>query len=366
MTQFVEQPQPNAVHEAQASQGLRLRILLSPYNLAHNTYIEIQKALFRDLGYDVQPLSVKNLMSGAFFHLFRSKTIVVFHWLELRAFRRKGAQVMLSPSGCALFAFYCLLMCLGRAKVVYFVHDHAVHDSAGRMRHVSMKLIGLIRRLSDFRVVHAPNFEDQYDAQFLPHPIYWDVPGHRMAARGSENAKPVFTLLGEVRPYKKIDAVLDVWPAQSRLLIAGKGSEEYVGKLRAIVARRMLADAVQIEARFLSDEEFEARISATDVMILPHAAESMLVSGAFFQAIGRVPVVISRATPFMTWAATKFDNVLLFDDIAQLPALVEKVEREWPTRAKTGGPDGARDAFGWAACRRQYQRFFERVAGVDD
>ncbi len=373
MNQTIEEPRidaasgvANEVAQHAATSKPHGRVLMSPYTNTTNPYIDIQKRLLTHIGYDVQPLSAKSLFHGGFAQLFRSKTVLVFHWLELRPFTRKEGRTVLSLTGCFVFAFYCLVICTGRAKVVYFVHDHAVHDTVGFMRRLSMRFMAFLRGLSDVRVVHAPTYEGKYNAHYLPHPLYWDVPGYAATPRvplddALKSAQPVFAMLGTIRPYKDIAAVLDVWPQECKLEIAGNGSAEYVKTLRDVIDRRSLQDAVQIDARFLSDQEFEARISKTDVLILPHAADSMLVSGAFFEAIGRVPVLISRATPFMVWAAKKFDNVLLFDRVDQLPELVAYVVRTWRGALPHEKRSLATDEFGWNACCRRYQRFFDDV-----
>ncbi|HEY3596955.1 MAG TPA: glycosyltransferase [Paraburkholderia sp.] len=373
MNHTIEEPRIDAANghtNAAASKAAcakpRVRVLMSPYTNTTNPYIEIQKRLLTHIGYDVQPLSANSLLHGGFTHLFRAKTVLVFHWLELRPFRRKEGRTLLSLTGCLVFAFYCLVICTGRAKVVYFVHDHAVHDTVGFMRRLSMKFMACLRGLSDVRVVHAPTFERTYDAHYLPHPLYWDVPDYAATQRApqdnaSTDAQPLFAMLGTIRPYKDIAAVLDVWPQECRLDIAGNGSVEYVKTLYEVTGRRSLNEVVNIDARFLSDEEFEQRISKTDVLILPHVADSMLVSGAFFEAIGRVPMLIARATPFMVWAAKKFDNVLLFDRVDQLPELVRYAARTWRRASQQEKRALATDEFGWSACSRRYQRFFDDV-----
>ncbi|CAB3758874.1 glycosyltransferase [Paraburkholderia humisilvae] len=365
--------------------GAARRVLFSPFTNTTNPYIDIVKRVLTQVGYEVEPLSARGLLGGGFVHLFSRNTVLVFHWLELRPFRRKGTRTLLSPVGCLVFAFYCFVICVGRAKVVYFVHDHAVHDTVGVMRRLSMKLMAFVRGLADARVVHAPTFEGKYRARYLPHPLYWDVPGYEATPRARRDAgvdgaeavagvpdvqgvedtkddtQPLFAMLGTIRPYKDLAAVLDVWPQECRLEIAGNGSADYVKTLHDVMDRRALNDTVTIDARFLSDQEFEQRISGTDVLVLPHVADSMLVSGAFFEAIGRVPMLISRATPFMVWAAKKFDNVLLFDRIDQLPELVRYAQRNWHGAARQDKRELAMDEFGWLACCRQYQQFFDAV-----
>jgi beta-1,4-mannosyltransferase len=341
----------------------RTQIMMCPFTNNTNRYIEIQKNLFRAIGYDVVPLSMKGLLQGGFIQLFNPNNILVFHWLELRPFKRKNGRTHLTIPGCLIFAFYCSLMSIGRAKVVYFQHDHAVHDTTGFIRRLSIRLIRFVRGLADFRVVHAPDCQARYDAEYLPHPLYWDVPGQASNTSKNDTGTPLFSLLGAIRPYKQISAVLDVWPAECNLYIAGLGSESYIATLNGIISQRSLRDAVRLDAKFLSDAEFAQGIANSDVLILPHAADSMLVSGAFFEAIGRVPLVISRSTPFMIWAANKFDNVLLFDSIDELPEIVRSVQQSWPDIARKLGNGLATDEFGWASCCRRYAQFFETVVG---
>ncbi|TDV17100.1 glycosyltransferase family 1 protein [Paraburkholderia caballeronis] len=366
---------PAVVRRAAGAKPARApRVLMSPFTNTTNPYIDLQKQLLEDLGYDVLPLSVRSLFrDGRIVDVFRRSTVLVFHWIELRAFTKGGRTVLLSPKGLAVLAFYCALMALGRAKVVYFVHDHAVHNARRNVRRVSVALMSLVRRLADFRVVHAPDFDARYDARYLPHPLYWDAPGSPAATRRPTDAaeaetagdRPRFAMLGTIQPYKEIAGVLEVWPHAHRLDVAGHGNASYVETLRRIMRERALDDAVTLDARFLSDDEFERKLCAADVLILPHSADSMLVSGAFFEAIGRVPVVIARAIPFMTWAARRFDNVLLFERVDELPALIDGVMKRWPDLAReTAGRQRALDEFGWQACRVRYRQFFGEVVGV--
>jgi len=352
-----------AGEHAKARVKQRVRILQSPFTNTTNPYIEMVKRIFAQSGYDVAPMSAHNLLHGGFAHLFSARTVLVFHWLELRPFKRKGGRTLISPLGCLIFLFYCFAIVIGRAKVVYFVHDHAVHDTVGFMRKLSMGLMAMIRRMADARIVHAPTFERTYRAHYLPHPLYWDMPGYEATPRAPLQPQqvPQFAMLGTIRPYKDLAAVLEVWPQQCQLEIAGNGSAEYVQTLHDVIARRALHDTVRIDARFLSDAEFEQRISQTDVLVLPHVADSMLVSGAFFEAIGRVPMLIARATPFMVWAAKKFDNVLLFDRLEQLPELVRYAASTWQSAAQHDKRELATAEFGWHTCCREYQRFFDAL-----
>lgn len=356
---------PAAAREARRTHQRAPRVLLSPFTNTTNPYIDLQKQLLRDIGYDVRPLSLRYLLRGGFVDLFRRSTVLMLHWIELRAFVDRGRGVVPRLRGLPVVLLYCALMVLGRARVVCFVHDHAVHNARGAVRVLSVALMSLVRWLANVRVVHDPHYAGHFRARYLPHPLYWDVPGRAVqAARGGTRA-PSFAILGTVEPYKGIAEVLAAWPAGHTLLIAGRGQAAYVDALHAILRERRLSPCVTLDARFLSDAEFDARISAADVLILPHVADSMLVSGAFFEAIGRVPVVIGRSIPFMRWVAEQFDNVLLFEDEETLPEVVRFVTENWPrfsaAEAVAARRQQAIDMFGWETCRQRYRQCLDAL-----
>ncbi|MCG5075495.1 glycosyltransferase [Paraburkholderia tagetis] len=364
-----EARQAHEAHQAHEVHKRAPRVLLSPFTNTTNPYIDLQKQLLRDIGYEVRPLSLRYLLRGGFVDLFRRSTVLMLHWLELRAFVDTGRGVVPRLRGVPVVLLYCALMALGRARVVCFVHDHAVHNARGAVRVLSVALMSLVRWLADVRIVHDPHYAGHFRARYLPHPLYWDVPGRAAQTTQTMHAardgmrKPSFAILGTVEPYKGIAQVLAAWPAGHTLLIAGRAQAAYVDALHAILHERDLSACVTLDARFLSDAEFDERISAADVLILPHVADSMLVSGAFFEAIGRVPVVIGRAIPFMQWVAEQFDNVLLFEHEENLPEVVRFVTENWPrfSAAQTVAArrQHAIDMFGWETCRQQYRECFD-------
>src|SRR5688572_5769266 len=123
-----ETTKPHA--SSQAPTKRRRVALVSPFTNSTNSYIELQKSLLRGLGFEVKPLSVKSLLRGAWRDLARGDSLVLFHWLETRAFVRRGAGVRLSVGGMCQFIGYVTLMRLSRARSVYFIHNHGVHDAA--------------------------------------------------------------------------------------------------------------------------------------------------------------------------------------------------------------------------------------------
>lgn len=346
---------------------------VTPYRMPTNAYIEMQKDLARAGGFEPRPFSVRHLLTqGGLLGLLRRRNIVLVQWLESRPFRPTEAGLRMSVRGSLLFAGYLALLALAPARVVYFVHDHAVHDTENRLRRLSQRLIRLMCRVADLRVVHDPSQCTRYQAQYLPHPLFWDWPnqpapvalGSRPQQCDSPPAAPLrCAMLGAIRPYKAIDTILQAWPAGQPLLVAGRGSADLVARLRAIIEERGLTDTVTLVPGHQSDAAFHGHLLATDVLILPHAIDTALVSGAFFEAIGQVPRVLARRSPFIDWISSEFDNVLAFDDAADLARLLDGLCSA-PPPAPELAAERARKAFGWLRCEQLWGRFFSESTRV--
>jgi len=329
---------------------------ISPFSNTTNRYIDMQKQLL-----------VESVLTGRAWGIFKRDNVIAFHWLETRPFVWRSSNPSLSPKGLLEFLFYVLLITIARAKVVYFVHDHAVHDTKGWKKALSVQFIKLLKALANTRVVHDPNFAGPYQASYLPHPLYWDTDQHhktlpeQAAAKTKQFPAPLFGMLGAVRPYKNIHCILEVWPKGVPLIIRGRATDEYAAQLNEIILRRQLAPLVTFQSGFMSDDDFAASLAAVDVLILAHISDSMLVSGAFFEAVGRVSNIWARESPFIQWASGQLPCVLPFKDDAELVARVAA----WQTAAE--GSDSTNAAsqqtaavrlFGWHECIRSYGIFF--------
>jgi beta-1,4-mannosyltransferase len=334
---------------------------VSPFTNTTNRYIDLQKQILSDCGFDVRPLSIKSVLTGRSRGIMLAQNLMVFHWLETRPFKWKGAHPTISLKGLLEFCFYVLLMVVARAKVVYFVHDHAVHDTTGWKKRFSKNLIDLINSMADLRVVHDPSFCDVYQALYLPHPLYWDTwsttapqapPQPKVTTR-----KFMFGMLGAVRPYKAIHRILQEWPKHASLTIQGRATAQYEADIRTIIQSRQLTNVVDFQPRFLSDDEFTSALNSIDTMILGHAEKSMLVSGAFFEAIGRVPKIYARSTPFMAWVASQLPGICLFEQDHELMTLVNR-SGDIDIASNQSVHEKVLAMFGRAACSHYYGTAF--------
>jgi beta-1,4-mannosyltransferase len=328
---------------------------ISPFTNDTNDYINRVKSVVQGAGYDVVPLSFRTLLSRGLLGLFKSENVVLVHWLESRVFSEGRGGAKIRPAGLLQFVVYSLVLALMRARFVYFLHDHAVHDLAGWRRNFSMRLIGLLRWLADVVVVHDPSFCDKYGAVYLPHPLYQEREPKTMPPR-SPNVLFRAGILGAVRPYKRIEHIIDVWPEGPELLIRGRSDPVYEQLLRERIAQRGQGVRIHLNIGFMSREDFEAEIKRLDALILPHADSSALVSGAFFEAIGAVPVVIARSSPFVEWSKKHFESVLSFSEDSELVKMVDLARDHQDSHHASLQLSAIRanDMFGEAACRQEY------------
>ena len=95
-------------------------------------------------------------------------------------------------------------------------------------------------------------------------------------------------------------------------------------------------------------------LERADVVLLPHAVGSMLVSGAFFEAVGRARAVLARRTPFTQWASERLPGIFLFENDADIPAVVQRIRDQWPTVEAADARQAVLLLFGRERCVQDY------------
>lgn len=330
---------------------------ISPIENKTNNYIELQKLILQSCNYKTKKLSLRTLLSKEIFELLDKNNLLIFHWIENRAFKHSELGPRISTTGLLSWAIYYLLCKFTRAQTVYFIHNHSVHDTAGIRKAVSRLLIDFFASSTTMRVVHDPSMCKKFKAAYIPHPLYWDENTERRPKLQQSNP-PKTSIIGAIRPYKRIESTLSNWPQGKRLEILGHGEKTYVKKLSQIIENRALGNWVTIQNKFLSNIELDEAIRSTDVLLLPHDHASMLVSGMFFEGIGRVPVIMARETPFTKWASTETASVITFTNDSELDqaiALSEHALRNIPPEEPRAF---ATREFGWSRCIEAYKSLF--------
>jgi glycosyltransferase involved in cell wall biosynthesis len=334
-------------------------VYVSPFDNPGNTYIKLQKMLWQDIGFDVRPFNLSLLLKRSGLQgIFNTNNIIALHWLESRPFLNLKPGRYLQLKGLFAFLAYCLVLSIARARTVQFVHNHHVHDAPGISRRFSARLTRWLGKIVDVRIVHDPASAILYNAIYLPHPLYREMDLLQPRPERNRQSAPLFGTLGAIRPYKGIDRLLKAWPIDETLLIAGGASSATITELNDIIAKRGLRNTITTNFKFLSQSEFNDYLDRIDVLVLPHTAESILVSGAFFEAVGRVPAILARRSSFSAWAQAKIANIYLFDDDQSLSAAIAKIRENWPFENSASTSQRVEELFGWKTCCNHYSQVF--------
>lgn len=218
-------------------------------------------------------------------------TVLHLHWLH-PVFRN------LTTSKAAAEAVDTLigkLDALGAAggRLVWTVHNVVSHEVAYEAEEVRLSR-EIIARCAVVHVmaertpeVVASTYELPRDRLLVvPHMSYagaYEDHVSRLDARHRLGILPdelVFLVLGAIRPYKGLDALLDAWqslpPGRRRLVVAGKPLDD--ASSAGFLERAAVDPTVVLDARAIPSEEMQVFLRAADVVVLPY--RDSLNSGA--------------------------------------------------------------------------------------
>lgn len=331
---------------------------LSPFQNETNEYIDIQKKTLNECGFTVMPLNIGTITSKSIIQIFNRKNILVYHWIENRAFKKRRGVSIISILGLIQWLTYATLNILTPAKKIYFIHNHAAHDTSGTAKEFSKWLINIFSSTATHRIVHDSSFCDTYKAKYIPHPLYSEeaLVNTHASKKIDSHSKLTYGILGAIRPYKRIEEILQNWPAEEKLLIRGKGEDVYTAKLFSIIQNKNLGPSIDLRSEFLKKNDFKTILSELDAIIFAHESGSMLVSGAFFEAIGLVPIIIARKSPFFEKMANKFPSIYLFSEPEEIPGLIKRIKHETTENSLHPKSEAVIEEFGQKTCSTYYKK----------
>ena len=183
-----------------------------------------------------------------------------------------------------------------RIKVIWTVHNLLEHEK----RHPFLELFftRLAVRLYDHIIVHCCSAREAVMKTYhlphwfrnkitvIPHPNYigsYENSISQAEARqrlGLAEKEIVFLYIGQIRPYKGVPYLLDVFlkfnVPRVRLVVAGKPSSN---QLQREIERKAKQDPrVLLRLEFIPAEELQVYLNAADVVVLPY--KDILTSGA--------------------------------------------------------------------------------------
>lgn len=243
---------------------------MDPIETKNNHYIQIVSDL---LAQRHEVISIEQGFKRAF-KLKRSNTAAILNWFE-----SKVSHSRVPVAGfikCVVMLLGLKLICSG---IVWVKHNHQPHDAKSKLTLLlSRWLEALMSRVCTEIITHdtVPNL----NSKVVPHPLYLRHP----LKTEQPNRDIDFLIFGQVKRYKNLTALLNVWPTTVPLYLVGKSESDTLTKeLNKVIEDRSLY--VKWDNRFIPDDELNTLLQRTKFAIFPHSEDSMIVSGAFYHAI---------------------------------------------------------------------------------
>jgi beta-1,4-mannosyltransferase len=242
--------------------------------------------------------------------------VLHLHWLA-RVLRGVEAEAEGRERVTSFLAAIDAFLATG-GRLVWTVHNVLPHETSYPALDLELRR-GVVARADIVHVLSAGTVAaaaGQYaippeKVLHVPHPAYVgvypddvsDADARRHYGIGTDDV--VFGFVGNLRPYKGLDDLLDAFEAvaaappdarRRRLLIAGMPAAD--PSIEAVLARARAHPDVVVDARRLPAEELSLPLRASDVVVLPY--RSSLNSGALLLALSFGRPVIAAASPHVT------------------------------------------------------------------
>ncbi|WP_176256909.1 hypothetical protein [Derxia lacustris] len=309
-----------------------------PFTEINNQYVNKNIEIWRRLGYAVEacPKWPWNARFGR-----RSQKIVILNWFEdwmLNNPRPQWVSVVR-----ALLSVLTYRVMAGR--LIWVRHNFKPHFlPQSTPAHAAM--LKMLAFFSDVTVTHRE--VSSIRSQVVPHPLM-SMPEN--ATNGSRDIP--FLWFGAIHKYKQLDQLLLEWPREKPLLILGRARDaELIETIERTIRDRNL-DVVWKNA-YVPDEELDESLSRTQCVILAHADNTMIVSGAYFHAVSRGANVLLAESGFSRAVASGHPGVTAYAAGQLAQALAQ-----WTVVPAAQVMQEAERRYGDAACAAAWQQVFD-------
>lgn len=298
----------------------RFRIAYIPHEDMGNAYTDRMRELMAGLG-EVGPFAGIKPLLKRWPRTLRRYDAIIINWLDNSMVDYRSGRISLRKV--AKLFFRTLLMRAFSRRMVFVRHNNYPHHTAPDSRRAAKRLLDIYETLFDVVLTHSGAATDR-KRHYCPHPLYRPVTAtaQRTALVSMGLPEEYFLTFGRIVPYKRIDALIEQYPPNKNLVVAGiVGDAAYAECLAAM--RR--ANFIFLPGR-LGEPEAQRLVSSARGIIIANADEDIVVSGTFFYAISFGCPVYAVATPFLRWARERIGDELLVlaNDLKELCRMISE------------------------------------------
>ncbi len=285
---------------------MRLRVGSWPgFGDHHNKFLELFLKGLRDAGCDVTSINTIGDFPD------NGLDILILHWAEKLFWEARDRWDILVKLRALIRQ---LQHVRPSTKVVWLVHNLYPHEVRTFKKMVWPFYVQALARNVDAALTLSPGtvsvVREQIKAfqhkpvEWVWHPSYPKIPNlaHHVAAardaRGWDVHNHVFGYCGQLRPYKGIEDLLDVFTQTKnsnwRLLVAGRAAPPHFQHI--LEAKAVKDPRVHLEFADLSEIEYETAILCCNTIVAPF--RKYLHSGSLVHALSIGQQILTPSTPF--------------------------------------------------------------------
>lgn len=274
------------------------------YPIEHNNdFIARCKSVYDQLGFSVRPF--KQLFRWPSLRE-RQHNTVVLNWYEDQPYRQGLTGVKRALFVCG-FLLSILSMRLFSRNIVWLRHNYKPHNVSHKP--LLFRLTTTLLQWVSHQVVSLEP-TGEFSSQVVKHPLYLAdealLDRHPALAHGPRDTD--FLYFGAIKPYKRLDKMLRVWPPSVPLRILGKCSDTaHTALLEKIIDGRQLK--VTWQNAFIEQDDLEQAVSRSRYVLIPHEDGAMVSSGSFYMALSFGANVVCFESAFGRAKAAEFASV---------------------------------------------------------
>ncbi len=263
---------------------------------------------------------------------FRRIDVAFVNWIENELIDRNSGRV--SWRGTVKLLIKAVFLKLTARQTVFVRHNLYPHAASAESARTARWLVDRYEELFDMVFIHSGvhimTAESNRHRHYVPHPLYSQAIDVGRQVRPRNCPERYFLAFGRIVPYKRIENLIEHFPADQTLIVCGAVDDAgYAAKLAQIRRPNVI-----FSPGHMPEDVAQTMVAGAQAAVIGHAESNVVASGAFFYALSLQCRVFAVRTPFLQWISTRLpsDVLVLGEDIPDLCRLIGAV-RDTPMSA---------------------------------